>query len=279
MISSLSVIIMTYNEEKNIAQALESVCGWASQVFVLDSYSTDRTHEISKQFNCQFVQNRFESYPEQRNWALDNFPIHTEWVLFLDADEWLSEELKKEIDRVLSTNPPENGFYIKRRLIWMGKWIRHGYYPTWILRLFRYGKGYCEERSINEHFIVEGRIGKLKHDIIHEDRKGIGEWITKHYRFSVYEAQELFRDRGISKYINMNFFGSQPERKRWLRYKVWNKLPSFFRPFIYFIYRFILRGGFLDGKEGFIYHFLQGLWFPFLIDVNLEKIKESRKIH
>ena len=279
MISSLSVIIMTYNEEKNVAQALESVCGWASQVFVLDSYSTDRTQEISKQFNCQFVQNRFESYPEQRNWALDNFPIHTEWVLFLDADEWLSEELKKEIDQVLSTNPPENGFYIKRRLIWMGKWIRHGYYPTWILRLFRYGKGYCEERSINEHFIVEGRIGKLKHDIIHEDRKGIGDWITKHYRFSVYEAQEIFRDEGMSKHINMNFFGSQPERKRWLRYKVWNKLPSFFRPFIYFIYRFILRGGFLDGKEGFIYHFLQGLWFPFLIDVNLEKIKKSRKIH
>lgn len=279
MIPSLSVIILTYNEEENITQALKSVCGWTSQVFVLDSYSSDQTREISNQFNCQFIQNRFEGYPEQRNWALDNLPIHSEWILFLDADEWLSEELKKEIEQVLSKNPLENGFYIKRRLIWMGKWIKHGYYPTWILRLFRFGKGYCEKRSVNEHFIVEGTTGKLKHDIIHEDRKSLGDWIAKHYRFSLYEAQELFRERRMSEYIDMKFFGSQPEHKRWLRYKVWNRLPLFLRPFIYFIYRFIIRGGFLDGKEGLIYHFLQGLWFPFLIDVNYEEIKKSRKLH
>lgn len=119
--------------------ALGSVCGWAQQVIVLDNFSTDRTVEIAKAHGCEVHQHPFEDYAKQRNHALA-LPIRNEWVLFFDADEWLPEELKREIGEVIIGNPPENGFYIKRRFVWMGRWIRRGYYPTWILRLFRHGK-------------------------------------------------------------------------------------------------------------------------------------------
>ena len=112
-------------------------------------------------------------------------PIETEWVFFLDADEWLPDDLKREIAEVVARNPEENGFYIKWRLIWMGKWIRRGYYPTWILRLFRHGQAHCEDRAVNEHIIVDGKTGQLRHDFMHEDRKGISDWIAKHNGYAM----------------------------------------------------------------------------------------------
>jgi len=272
----LATIILTYNEEENIAQCLESVSGWADQIFVLDSYSNDRTCDIAKKFDCEVVQHEFEGYPQQRNWALDNLPIKTEWVLFLDADEWVPEELKKEISIMIEKDPSENGFCIKFRLIWIGRWIKRGYYPSWILRLFRLGKGRCDGRPINEHFVVDGEVGYLKNDFIHEDRKGIGEWIQKHNYYATKEAQELMK-KGQSGYADIRLFGSQAERKRWIRYKIWNRLPPLIRPFFYFFYRLIIKGGLLDGKEAFIYHFLQGLWFPLLIDIKYMEMRQQAK--
>jgi len=268
-IPSVAVIILTYNEEANIAQALASVVGWARETFVLDSFSTDRTLEIARRYPCIIHQNCFDNFAKQRNFALDQLPIETEWVFFLDADEWLPDDLKREIAEVVAGNPEENGFYIKRRLIWMGKWIRRGYYPTWILRLFRHGLAHCEDRAVNEHIIVEGKIGQLRHDFIHEDRKGISDWIAKHNGYAMREALELFNKRSAEGYqeIDARLFGTQAQRKRWLRYRVWNRLPPLIRPFFYFFYRYVHTGGFLDGRAAFVYHFLQGLWYPFLIDI------------
>lgn len=267
MSTPLTVIILTYNEEANLPQALRSVCGWAGQVIVLDSYSTDRTVQIARDFGCEVYQHRFEDYAKQRNHAL-TLPIHNDWVLFLDADEWLPEELEHEIAEVIASNPAENGFYIKRRLIWMGRWIRRGYYPTWILRLFRHAKARCEERGVNEHMIVEPPVGYLRHDFMHEDRKGLADWIDKHVRYARREADELIkRERAHpQEEIPARLFGSQAERKRWLRRHVWERLPPFVRPWMYFFYRYVLRGGFLDGKAAFVYHFLHALWFLLLID-------------
>ncbi len=263
----LTVIILTFNEEQNLPQALESLRGWADQVIILDSYSTDRTVEIAKTFGAEVYRNRFENYARQRNHAL-GLPIQNEWVLFLDADEWLPQSLKEEIADTIGRNPKENGFYIKRRFIWMGRWIRRGYYPTWILRLFRSGKGRCEERGANEHLIVEPPVGYLACDFIHEDRKGLSDWLAKHVRYARLEADELLkREQGVGQAeISARFFGSQAERKRWLRRNVWERMPPFVRPWLYFAYRYLLRGGFLDGKEAFVFHFLQALWFPLLID-------------
>lgn len=272
---SVSVVILTYNEERNISQALNSVCGWA-QVFILDSLSKDRTIEIAKRFDCVVFEHPFENYAKQRNFALDHLPIQTEWVLFLDADEWLPADIKEEISNLIHGNPEENGFYIKWRFIWMGKWIKHGYYPTWILRLFRYKKARCENRGVNEHLVVDGKIGYLKCDFIHEDHKDVTEWISKHNRYATMEAMELNKMNEDAKYIDSRFWGTQTQRKRWLRYRIFNNLPPLLRPFLYFFYRYIVRGGFLDGKDGFIYHFLQGLWWYLLIDIKYLELKKKR---
>lgn len=279
MTAPVTVIILTYNEEPNLPHALRSVCGWAQQVIVLDSYSTDGTIDIAQEFGCDVFQHAFEDYARQRNYAL-TLPIRSPWVLFLDADEWLPEDLKREIASVIARDPAENGFYIKRKFIWMGRWIRRGYYPTWILRLFRRGKGRCEERGVNEHLIVEPPLGRLQHDFIHEDHKDLAHWIEKHVRYARREAEELSkRDSGVPQdEIGARLFGTQAERKRWLRRHVWEWLPPFVRPWLYFFYRYVLRGGFLDGKEAFVFHFLQALWFPLLVDAFwLERRATARK--
>lgn len=273
----ISVIILTYNEEKNIAQALESVCGWASQVLILDSYSKDNTLNIAKKYSCEIFQHPFEDFGKQRNYAITELPIKSTWVFFLDADEWLTDELKNEINEVIARNPDVDGYYIKRRLIWMGKWIKRGYYPVWILRMFQYGKARCEERSVNEHLIVEGSTNQLKYDFIHEDQKGLTEWIDKHNHYATREAEELLRTLESHEQIKVQFFGTQAERKRWLRYKVWNRLPLLIRPFFYFIYRYVVKAGFLDGWAGFTYHFLQGFWWPLLIDLKYIEMKHAEK--
>jgi len=277
MSSDIAAIILTFNEERNIAQALESICGWTNEIFILDSLSTDRTLDIASRYGCHIAKNKFENYAKQRNYALDHLPIRSEWVLFLDADEWLPDALKREISTLVANSPEENGFYLKWRLIWMGRWIRRGYYPSWILRLFRYGKGRCEERAVNEHLLVEGKIGRLHNDFMHEDRDGVTDWIAKHNGYATREAQELLNTRTAPAYqeIDTRLFGTQPQRKRWLRQKVWNRLPPLIRPFFYFFYRFVLAGGFLDGKEAFVYHFLQALWFPLLTDVKYLELRRQ----
>jgi glycosyltransferase involved in cell wall biosynthesis len=275
---NLSVVILTSNEELNLNQALRSINHWADEVFVLDSGSTDKTIEIAQGFGCTVLINPFTNFAMQRNYALKNFSITSEWTLFLDADEWVTEELKEEIKKVIASKPIENGFYIKRRLIWMRQWIRRGYYPSWQLRLFRSGTGSCEDRAINEHFIVEGQLGRLSYDLIDENQKGLDDWIAKHNDYSTREAAELVNSRNAEGYseIKVNFWGGQAQRRRWLRYHVWNRLPLFIRPFLYFLYRYFLLLGFLDGKKAFLFHFMQALWYPMLIDAKYMEILTKR---
>jgi hypothetical protein len=137
--------------------------------------------------------------------------------------------------------------------------------------------GRCEDRAINEHLIVDGPTGRLRNDFMHEDRKGVTDWIAKHNHYATTESQELFNTRSAPNYreIDARLFGAQAQRKRWLRYKVWNRLPPLIRPFFYFFYRYIFAGGFLDGREAFAYHFLQGLWFPMLVDIKYLELKRS----
>lgn len=276
MTCDISVVILTFNEERNLPHAVRSVVGWARSVVVFDSFSSDRTVEIARALGCSVMQHRFENFGKQRNAALDQLPIETEWVFFLDADEWLPDDLKQEIARIISSDPPENGFFCKRRLLWMGGWIRRGYYPTWILRMFRRGKARCEERSVNEHLVVQGEVGYIDADFIHEDRNGLARWVAKHKAYADREAEELLTRRKPGG-IAPDPFGSQAERKRWLRERVWNRMPPLARPFAYFGYRYLLRGGFLDGTAGLTYHVLQGLWFPLLIDLKyLERKRAGR---
>jgi glycosyltransferase involved in cell wall biosynthesis len=260
----VAVIILTKDEEKNIEYAAGSVAGWAKQVFVFDSFSSDRTLEIARRYGCICLQNPFVNYAQQRNDALRLLPIETEWVLFLDADERCPEELKAEISKLLSLSPKENGFFLKYKFIWRERWIRRGYYPSWILRLCRRKRVSCS-RSFNEYLVIDGKVGYLQSDLIHEDHKGLGAWLAKHRKYAQMEADELRLPPPDA--MEMPLSGSQAQVKRWVRYRIWNRLPPLIRPSFYFFYRFILRGGILDGPKAWQFHFLQAFWFPMLIDL------------
>ncbi len=270
----ISVIILTFNEEINLARCLNSVDKWADEIIIVDSYSIDKTLEIAKKYGAKVVQHKFENQAQQFNWALDNVDIKNDWIFRLDADEWLTEELKEEITEVLQHKSAAiNGFYIKRRVYFMGRWIRHGgYYPTWILRFFRKGKARSEEREMDEHIVLlEGRTGKLKYDFIDDNQKDLEWWTNKHNNFSTREVEAVLRERD-AKYLK-----GQAGQKRWIKERVYLKLPMFCRAFFYFIYRYFIRLGFLDGKEGLIFHFLQGFWYRFLIDAKLYEVKKENK--
>ncbi len=280
--SPISVVILTYNEEVNIGRCLESVVGITDDVFVVDSGSTDATLEIVRSWSAQIFHHTFEGYAAQRNWALEQLPFKYEWILYVDADERLSAELQSELcERVRAGYVGTVGYYINRRMIFNGRWIRHGgYYPMRLLRLFRRGYARCEPRSVNEHFIVSGgNVGTLTGPLLHEDLRGIDAWIDRHNRYATLEAMELLCERrGVPESgdaVEAKLWGNQVARRRWLRSRVLNRFPPLVRPFLYFTYRYLLRAGFLDGKEGFIYHFLHGLWFPFLIDVKYLELRRQ----
>ena len=269
----LAVVILTHNEEANIAQALDSVVGWADEVWVLDSHSTDRTVEIAEEHGAKVAFKSFVSFPDQRNYALRELPIRSEWVLFVDADEWITPELRRSMDGALAGKPKENGFYIKRRFVWMGRWLKRGYYPTWLLRLLRRSAAQCERRSVNEHFVVEGVTGRLEGDIVHEDRGGLDSWLVKHVGYAEKEARERVREESLRPAGRL--LGSQADRKRWVRENIWNRLPLFVRPFLYYFYRYFITGAFLEGYPALTYHFLQALWYPFLIDMHTLRLRRE----
>ncbi len=276
---SLSIIVLTFNEEIHIERLLKNIGDWADEILIVDSFSTDKTLEIAKKYGVKIFQHKFENQAQQFNWALDNLDIKNKWILRLDADEYLTEELKNEIAEKLKSMPADiNGFYIKRRVYFMGRWIRHGgYYPTWFLRLWRKGKARYEEREVDEHAVLtEGKAEFLKNDFIDDNQKNLEWWIQ---RINNYTSREVIaRNREIDSLKKMEgrLTGTQAERKRWLRINLYYRLPLFFRAFTYFLYRYFILLGFLDGKEGLIFHFLQGCWNQFLVDA---KIYEYKKRH
>lgn len=274
----ISVIILTYNEELNIENCLKNVAEWCNEIFIVDAYSTDKTLEIAKKYGAKIIQHKFENQAQQFNWALDNLEIKNKWILRLDADEYLTEELKNEISEKLENISVDiNGFYLRRRVYFMGRWIKHGgYYPIWLLRLFRYGKAkYQEERNVDEHLtLLEGKAGKMENDFIDDNKKDLTWWIKKHNNYASREADEALKTLKREN-IKTPILGGQPAKKRWVKENLYFKMPMFFRACAYFIYRYFFRLGFLDGKEGLIFHFLQGFWYRFLVDAKIYEMKNK----
>jgi len=275
----VSVIILTYNEEKNIEDCLKSVYGWAEEIFIVDSYSTDKTLEIASKYTDKIYQHPFEDYGKQRNWAQKSLPVSNEWIFHIDADERVTPELANEIRGTLeNASDTINGFLIKKRMIFMGRWIKHGgHYPVYHLRLFRKDKGYCENRRYDQHFICEGKVIKLKNDIVEENNIILTEWTDRHNRWASSEAEELLKESLKTDQVKEKFWGNPIERRRWLRNRIFKNSPLFIRSFLYFIYRYLFRLGFLDGREGLILHFLQGFWFRFLVDAKIYECKKRIK--
>jgi len=283
LLKPISVIILTYNEEKNIEACLKSLDGWAEDIFVVDSYSNDHTLEISRIFTDKIFQHPFENQAKQLNWALENLPINTEWVMRIDADEKVMPALRDElVDKLHTLENDITGLYVKRRVYFMGRWIKHGgYYPTWLLRIWRKNKAYCEERWMDEHMkVVEGKVSFLESDIIDENRKDLHWWIGKHNSYATREAIDIFNLKyGFLDYdtIPSKLLGTQEQRKRWIKEKIYANMPLFVRPFLYFVYRYIIKLGFLDGREGLIWHVLQGFWYRFLVDAKIYEIQKRAR--
>ena len=281
--ADLTVLILAQNEEKNIVRSICSVKKIAKRILVVDSGSTDRTIELAKQNGAEVVlHSPFVNYATQFNWGLDHTNIDTNWILRLDADEQVTPELAKEIESALEEHSQDdvNGFEVRCRIIFMGRWIRHGgTYPLIIPRLFRRGFGRVEMRKMVEHTLIQGKVMRFQNDLIHYDFKGLHEWIDKHNKYSVRECQDYFeRKETHEEQMKGNLTGNQRQRKRFLKNGVYYNLPLFLRAHLYFIYRYYIRLGFLDGKEGKIFCFLQAYWYRFLVDAKIyENEKNSSK--
>jgi hypothetical protein len=231
---------------------------------------------------AKVIAHAFEGYAAQRNWALDTLPFAHPWILMLDADEWIPAPLAQEIEKALA-DPTCEGYLLKRRSYFMGRWIRHGgMYPTWILRLFRRGAGRFEERPMNEHVLLKGRTGALSEPFDHWDTRPLEHWVAKHNHYAGLEAEEYIQEKfggGYRHALPARFGKNHPERKRWIKVQLWNRLPLLSRPFLLFFRNYLLKAGFLDGREGFIFHVLWSFWFPFLSSAKIiEKLYASQHI-
>ena len=275
---NITVIILTFNEEIHIERCINSLQNFVQHIYIIDSFSTDKTVELAKQLGAHVFQNPWpNNHATQLNWALKNCPIETKWVLRLDADEYVTPKLANEIKQKLEILESDtSGIYLKCRVYFMDTWIKHGgYYPLWVLRIWQFNKGYCEPRWMDEKIkLTEGNAINFDNDIVDHNLKGLTFWTDKHNGYATREMLSLLNN--IYNFIpcdeiNANFFGTQAERKRWLKLQ-YALMPLFLRPFIYFIYRYFILLGFLDGKSGLVWHFLQGFWYRFLVDAKLNEI-------
>ena len=273
----ISVIILTFNEEKHIARCIKSLSTFTDKVFIVDSGSTDKTVEIAESLGAKVAVNQWVNYATQFNFGIENNPFKTKWLMRMDSDEYVLPELSDEINQTLFSTPEEiSGMYIKRRVIFFEKWIKHGaFYPMWLMRIWRNGHGICEESWMDEHIkLFQGSVIHLEKDLVDHNLNNITWWTQKHNLYSIREVIDILN----IKYNFRNFvavepklFGTQEERKRYLKVK-YASVPLFTRPIFYFIYRYFIRLGFIDGKQGLMWHFLQGFWYRFLIDVKIFEI-------
>ena len=271
-----SVIVLTFNSAGTLAATLRQAFAVSDDVHVVDSFSTDETVALATAAGARVAQRRFENYGAQRNWAIASLPLRYGWQLHLDADEAMDDELVAAI-RQLPENPASDGFLLARYVRFLGRVIRHGAMsPTWHLRLFRNGAARCEDRKYDQHFyLLQGRPGQLPGSMIDDVRMSLSEWTARHNRWADAEIAELSEASAAGR-VQGNAAGNPIEQKRYWRQK-YNAAPLFVRPFALFFYRYVLRLGFLDGTEGFIFWVLQTFWFRFLIDAKLFERRQGLK--
>jgi glycosyltransferase involved in cell wall biosynthesis len=264
----LTVVILTYNEAHHLRRAIDSVRGIARKVLVVDSYSTDDTVALAENAGARVVQHRFTSHAAQLQWALDHGGIDTGWTMRLDADELIEPDLAAAIERDLPALPADvTGIVLDRKHIFMGRWIRHGgRYPLRLLRIWRTGAGRVEPRWMDEHVVVgHGRTVALAGGFADANLGDLTFFTAKHNRYATREAVEVLAARyRLFEEAPLSLSG-QARRKRWIKTRLYERLPLWAGPAGYFLFRYVVQRGFLDGRAGLIYHLLQGFWYRFLV--------------
>jgi glycosyltransferase involved in cell wall biosynthesis len=274
----ITAIILTYNEQQHIERCITSIRDLVANIYVIDCFSTDQTKEIALNLGAQVYEHAWVNYATQFNWALTKLDPDTEWVMRIDADEYLAPELAADIAARLPELGPEiGGVYLDRRMTFQGRMIRHGgLFPVKVLRLFRFGQGQCENRWMDEHIKVAGSTVEFQGELIDDNLKSLTWWADKHNNYASREAVDLLNlEYGFMPHESVASLlgGSQAGLKRWLKETVYARLPGGFRAFTYFFYRYVLRLGFLDGQEGTAFHILQGFWYRYLVDIKVAEVK------
>jgi glycosyltransferase involved in cell wall biosynthesis len=272
----VSVLVLTLNEEINLQRCLDSVA-WSDDVIVLDSFSTDRTIDIAKAAGARIIQRKFDNWSGHQNWAVKNIDFKHPWVYYTDADEVVSPELAHAIDAATADpNRREVAYFVKRKEMLWGRWLRRSsQYPVWLLRLFKPDKIHWE-RLVNPVAVVDGPSGHLARDIIHFSfSKGLHEWVAKHCKYAEFEAQEALRSirTGMEDFWGM-FAVGDPVRRRKAMKAMSFRLPL--RPLLRFIFMYILKLGFLDGRAGLTYCRLIAM-YEFMIDLNVKEHRRREK--
>src|SRR3954447_10008580 len=276
----VSVIVAARNEARNLPRCLESL-RQAGEVYVIDSQSTDATVEIARSFGAQVIQFHYEGgWPKKRQWAMDSLPFTHDWILLIDADEALTPELDAEIQQAIQ-NPAVDGYYIGLRMFFLGRELRHSGASFYKLLLFRHGKASFECRlkeqddsmadmEVHEHVVAgsDAKIGKLRHALLHHNVESLSHYIRKHEKYSNWDARVWFEGEANAG-LSPSPFGSQAQRRRWLR-KLFFSVPG--SPALFFFYKYIVCLGFLDGVPGLIYCGLQGIQF-FHIKAKIYELK------
>jgi glycosyltransferase involved in cell wall biosynthesis len=278
---SLAVIILTYNEERHISRALASVAGIASEIFVVDSFSDDRTVELARAQGATVLQNKFVNQAKQFQWALDNAPVTASWIMRLDADEVIEADLAARIgDQLPVLAADVVGINLKRKHIFLGRWIRHGgRYPLELLRIWRRGHGRIEDRWMDEHVMVwGGSTVTFEGGFADHNLGDLGYFTDKHNKYATREAIEVIsRRRRLFARDNLTTEGGsrQAAIKRWIKETIYNRIPYQLSAPAYFLFRMTVQLGFLDGKEGLVYHGLQGLWYRFLVGAKVQELEAA----
>lgn len=281
--TGISGVVMTRNEAIHIRRCLQSARRVCDVVHVVDSNSSDGTRAMAEAEGAIVHNGDFTSFAQKLNWANDTIDFTTPWVMRIDADEVLSDALVGQLPDFLAQQPANvSGVYVRRRLWFMGRPMRFGgVYPRHSMRLWRPRMARCEIRALDEHMLLSsGTSATIEADVDDIPLTDLSLWIIKHNEYSTLEMRTALEDQAIrsSNALQPRLFGNRNERIRWLKDKLFYRMPSFARPFAYYLYRYILLMGFLDGKAGFIFHFLHGFWYRFLVDAKLvEKRWRDRK--
>lgn len=271
------VVLLTFNSTSIIRDTVAQAKRVSPHVYAVDSFSKDDTPSTLNELGCTVVQRAFSNYSDQRNWAISQLESDYEWQLHLDADEVLDEESVEEINMLLSGNPRFDAYMLRRRDYFMGKMLRFSGLNPWHLRLFRSGVGHCENRLYDQHFIADVPLGQMKGFMHDRNSAKLTDWIASHNRWSDAEVVEKLATRSLDGgVLQPRLMGDARERTRFIK-EIYYRLPIGLRSLGYFIYRYVFRLGFLDGKVGFYFAFFQALWFRMLIDAKMYEQRSHRQ--
>ena len=275
---TITAIILTFNEEKHLERCLKSIQGVVDRIVVVDCFSADGTVDIGRAYGAKVLQNSWVNHATQFNWALAQLDTSANWILRIDADEVLSPQLAAEIKaKIQSLSADISGVYLNRRMTFLGKLIRHGgVFPVKVLRLFRYGRGECENRWMDEHIKVTGATISFQGELIDYNLNSLTWWTDKHNKYASRDAVDLLNlEYGFMPHQSVASLrdGSQAGLKRWIKERLYARSPLGARAFVYFLYRYVFRLGFLDGQAGAAFHFLQGFWYRYLVDAKVAEVK------